>query len=184
MNAITYKEIFPLIKENKIWFGYGFNCSMIFKTQYENTLDANRKYVISKGYNPDENYIKTPAVCWYTNIDNSKRNETITTGKTYYGYESMYPQYDNYDAIEVSKVSDIPMDYDGVMGVPITFLDKHNPQQFDVVGLAAGNSRATGLYYSVPYTPHPEDRGGCGVVNNTRKYARILIKKHTKETPL
>lgn len=135
MNAITYKEIFPLIKENRLWFGYGFNCSMIFKTKYRNTLEANRKYVISKGYNPDENYIKTPAVCWCTNLETSKRNEFLNTGKKYYGFEKMYPKYDNYDAINVDKVSDIPMDYDGIMGVPITFLDKYNPEQFKIVGI-------------------------------------------------
>lgn len=135
MNAITYKEIFPLIKENRLWFGYGFNCSMIFKTKYRNTLEANRKYVISKGYNPDENYIKTPAVCWCTNLETSKRNEFLNTGKKYYGFEEMYPKYDNYDAINVDKVNDIPMDYNGVMGVPITFLDKYNPEQFEIIGL-------------------------------------------------
>ena len=66
------------------------------------------------------------------------------------------------------------------MGVPITYLEKHNPDQFEILGLAAGNSRATGLNYEVPYTPHKEDRGGCGVINNERKYARVLIK-HKKE---
>lgn len=135
MNAITYKEVFPLIKENKLWFGYGFNCSMIFKTKYKNTLEANRKYVISKGYDPDDNYIKTPAVCWWTNLETKKRNEFLDTGKKYYGYEDMYPKYDNYDAINVDNVKDIPMDYDGVMGVPITFLDKYNPEQFKIVGI-------------------------------------------------
>ncbi|MBR3676073.1 MAG: modification methylase [Alphaproteobacteria bacterium] len=136
MNAITYKEIFPLIKENKLWFGYGFNRSMVFKTQYKNTLEANRKFVISKGYNPDDNYIKTPAVCWFTNLENIKHQELINTGKQYYGFEEMYPHYDNYDAIEVSEVKNIPMDYDGIMGVPITFLDKHNPEQFEIIGCA------------------------------------------------
>jgi len=134
MNAITYKEIFPLIKENKLWFGYGFNCSMIFKTQYQNTSEANRKYVLAKGYNPDDNYITTPAVCWYTNLENRKRAEVLNTGKKYHGFETMYPRYDNYDAIEISKVADIPMDYDGVMVVPITFLDKYNPEQFEIIG--------------------------------------------------
>ena len=135
MNAITYKEVFPLIKENKLWFGYGFNCSMIFKTKYKNTLEANRKYVISKGYDPDDNYIKTPAVCWWTNLETKKRNEFLDTGKKYYGYEEMYPKYDNYEAINVDNVKDIPIDYDGVMGVPITFLDKYNPEQFEIVGI-------------------------------------------------
>ena len=135
MNAITYKEIFPLIKQNKLWFGYGFNRSMIFKTLYRNNLEANRKYVLSKGYNPDDNYIKTPSVCWFTNLETTKRNEILNTGKKYYGYQEMYPKYDNFDAIEVDEVKNIPMDYDGVMGVPITFMDKHNPNQFEIIGI-------------------------------------------------
>lgn len=135
MNAITYKEIFPLIQQNKLWFGYGFNRSMIFKTLYRNDLEANRKYVLSKGYNPDDNYIKTPSVCWFTNLETEKRNEFLNTGKKYYGYREMYPKYDNFDAIEVDEVKNIPMDYDGVMGVPITFMDRHNPNQFEIIGI-------------------------------------------------
>lgn len=89
MNAITYKEIFPIIKENKLWCGYGFNCSMVFKTQYQNTSEANRKYVLSKGYDPDDNYIITPSVCWFTNLETGKRCEFLNTGKKYYGYEDI-----------------------------------------------------------------------------------------------
>ena len=131
MNAITYKEVFPLIKENKLWAGYGFNMSMVYKTAYLNNLEANKKFVKSKGYNPDDNYIKVPAVNWFTNINTEKRNEELVMYKIYNAED--YPKYDNYDAINVNKVSDIPCDYYGLMGVPITFLDKYNPNQFEIV---------------------------------------------------
>lgn len=134
MNALKYKEIFPYIIENKLWIGYGFNLSMVFKTMYENTLEANRKFVRSKGYNPDENYVKTPAIAWYTNLEISKRHEELILYKHYTPEE--YPKYDNYDAINVDKVTDIPCDYDGIMGVPITFVDKYNPEQFEIIGVA------------------------------------------------
>ena len=170
INAITYKEIFPLIKANDIWVGYGFNLSMIFKTLYENTLESNRKYVSSHGYNPDDNYVKTPAVCWFTNLPTTKRNEILETGKKYYGYEHMYPKYDNYNAIEVSKVSDIPMDYDGVMGVPITFIDKYNPEQFKIVGAteSEGKGFSCGLWSGGIAQP---------VINGERVYKRLFIIK-------
>lgn len=167
-NAITYKEIFPLLKDNKIWLGYHTNKTMEFmlSPDYEkwDRIDEN-----------GNKFGKVPAISWFTNLDHSKRHEDILLFRKY--NERDYPKYDNYDAIEVSRVANIPKDYDGVMGVPITFLNKYNPEQFDVVGMAAGNSRATGLYYDVPYTPHKNDRGGCGVVDGVRKYARILIKK-------
>lgn len=131
MNAITYREIFPLLKENKMWAGCGFNMSMIYRTTYTNTLEANRNYVKAKGYNPDDNYIKVPAVNWYTNLDIAKRYENLIMYKKY--SVEQYPQYDNYNAINVDKVSDIPYDYDGLIGVPITFFDKYNPNQFEIV---------------------------------------------------
>ncbi len=174
MNAITYKEVFPLIKENKLWFGYGFNCSMIFKTKYKNTLEANRKYVISKGYDPDDNYIKTPAVCWWTNLETKKRNEFLDTGKKYYGYEEMYPKYDNYEAINVDNVKDIPMDYDGVMGVPITFLDKFNPNQFEIVDAL---NRYTILDVEKVNDWAKENHIHLTEINGKSKYLRVLIKK-------
>ena len=133
MNALKYKEIFPLIMHNKLWMGVGFNKSMVFKTTYPNLLEANRKYVRSKGYNPDENYVKTPAIAWYTNLDHRFRHEEIDTWKHYSAEE--YPTYDKYPAIEVGLVADIPTDYNGEMGVPITFLGKYNPDQFEIVGV-------------------------------------------------
>ncbi len=131
MNAITYKEVFPLIKENRIWTWYWFNMSMVYKTTYPNLLEANRKFVIWKWYNPDDWYVKVPAICWFTNLDIKKRHEDLIMYKKYNPEE--YPKYGNYDAIEVSMVNDIPYDYDGIMWVPITFLDKYNPEQFELV---------------------------------------------------
>ena len=114
-NCRTYKEVFPLIKENKFWCGLNH---------------------VKQFYKPDGTTKNFGNVSWYTNLENSKRNEIINTGKKYYGFEEMYPHYDNYDAIEVSRVENLPMDYDGIMGVPITFLDKYNPEQFEILGCA------------------------------------------------
>ena len=171
-NAITYKEIFPLIKDNKIWLGASIHSGdREFRVPDSYPLQA-------AGFRIDENnikYIRVKGVRWFTNIDYPKRHEDLILYKNYSPEE--YPTYDNYDAIEVSKSTEIPCDYEGVMGVPITFMDKYNPEQFEIVGMAAGNSRATGFYYNVCYHPHTEDRGGCGVINNTRVYARILIRR-------
>lgn len=175
INATTYKEIFPLLRDNVIWIGYGFNLSMIYKSPYANTLEANQKYVKSKGYNPDENYIKVPAVCWFTNLDHSKRYEELILYKTYNPEE--YPKMDNYDAININKVSDIPIDYNGIMAVPITFFDKYCPTQFEILGMAAGNSAVNNFGECASYVKHPNDRGGCGVVNGERVYARLLIRR-------
>ncbi len=177
MNAITYREIFPLIKENRLWAGYGFNMSMVYQSPYTNELEANKKFVQQKGYNP-ETHIKVPAVCWFTNLDNNKRHESLDLYKHYSPQE--YPKYDNYNAIEVGKVADIPMDYEGIMGVPLTFLNKYCPDQFEIIWQACGNTRACApkeVLNFVDYTTHPEDRGGCPILNGKRTYARILIRK-------
>ena len=115
-NAITYKEIFPYIKDNKLWLGYNFVKSFI---------------------QPNGEVKKFGNILWYTNIPHDKRNWPMDFYRTY--KPELYPKYDNYDAIEVSKVADIPMDYKGVMGVPITFLTKYNPEQFQIVGFRKGN---------------------------------------------
>lgn len=129
-NAITYKEIFPLIKENKMWLGFGFkgNVGFFINTQYTD---------YAKSSQHKEGMIRVSGVMWFTNLDTSKRHEILTLYKHYSPEE--YPKYDNYDAIEVSKTSDIPYDYDGVMGVPITFLDKYNPDQFEIIRFRKGN---------------------------------------------
>ena len=137
MSALHYSEIFPLIQNNKIWLGYGFNLSMIYKTPYSNDLEANKKYVQSKGYNPDENYIKVPAISWFTNLDHQKRHESLIMYRRYTPEE--YPKYENFDAINVDSVSEIPVDYFDVMGVPDSFLGQLNPEQFEIVGLGSGD---------------------------------------------
>lgn len=138
MNAIPYKEVFPLIRDNKLWTGYGFNMSMVYKTTYPNLLEANRKFVIWKWYNPDEWYVKVPAICRFTNLDIKKRHEDLIMYKKYNSEE--YPKYDNYEAIDVNKISEIPIDYNWTMWVPITFLDKYNPNQFELLWIWTGDS--------------------------------------------
>ena len=131
-NAITYKEVFPLIKENKLWLGWSsFNKGMYFYVpedyKYADT------YKFEKEIN-ERKVMRVSSICWFTNLDHSRRHEDLILYKKYTPEE--YPKYDNYDAIEVSKVCEIPKDYDGIMGVPITFLDKYNPSQFEIVGCA------------------------------------------------
>lgn len=184
MNALSYKEIFPLIRDGKLWIGYGFNMSMIYKTPYKNKLEANRKYVISKGYDPDEGYVKVPGICWLTNLDIEKRHEDLIMYRRF--DETEYPKYANYPAINVDKVTDIPKDYEGFMGVPITFLDKFNPEQFEIIGLGItelGKAIGVGKYDRRYRTPASRDgtlyyvKDGKGVV----PYARVLIKNKSPE---
>ena len=123
-NALTYKEIFKLIKNNEMWTGYrGFSGGMWFSADYEGKTEK-----IIDG----EKLINVPSI-WFTNLDNLKRHENLILYKNYTPEE--YPKYDNYDAINVDKTSDIPLDFNGVIGVPITFLDKYNPEQFEIVAL-------------------------------------------------
>ncbi len=131
MNALKYKEIFPLIQNKQMWSGYGFNITMVFQSPYENVLKSNQDYVRAKGLDPTK-FLKKPRICWYTNLEVKKHNEYMTLYKHYTPEE--FPKYDNYDAIEVSDINSIPYDYDGLMGVPISFLGKHNPEQFEIVG--------------------------------------------------
>lgn len=169
-NAITYKEIFPLIKENKVWLGFGFKGGAgHFISKYEDVATAG---------DHKAGMIRVSGVTWFTNLDISKRHEDLILYKKYTPEE--YPEYDNYRAIEVSKTADIPYDYDGVMGVPITFLDKYNPAQFEIIWQASGNTRASApkeILNELGYNALPEDRGGCGVVHGKRVYSRILIRK-------
>lgn len=127
-NALSYKEIFPLIQNNQIWLGYGFKGGAgHFISKYEDTATAG---------DHKEGMIRVSGVTWFTNLDIKKRHEDLILYKRYTPEE--YPHYINYDAIEVSKTELIPMDYDGVMGVPITFMDKYNPAQFEIIGIGNG----------------------------------------------
>lgn len=130
MNAITYKEMFPLLKENIIWLG----CQTGTKTY--RVSDSYKEAYPNRVYKQDDQYVtKMGNTCWFTNLDHAKRHKILPLdlGYTYYGHEDMYPRYENYDAINVDKVNQIPCDYDGVMGVPITFLDKYCPEQFEII---------------------------------------------------
>jgi hypothetical protein len=131
MNAITYKEIWPLVEDNKFWLGVTRTGTGQMWFQVKDDAP------IKSGQRVDENGVRYQTVgnsAWFTNLDISKRHEDLILYKTYNPHD--YPSYDNYDAIEVSQAVNIPMDYDGVMGVPITFLGKHNPGQFEIVGIA------------------------------------------------
>ena len=134
-NAITYKEIFPLIKENKMWLGYGFQGNVgFFESPYEDNANSSQH---KKGK------IRISGVTWFTNINHDKRHKILPLNLdcTYAGNENQYPMYDNYKAINVDKTNQIPYDYDGVMGVPITFLNYFCPEQFDIIGLSSKENK-------------------------------------------
>ena len=124
-NAIHYREIFPLFKNNLIWLGYGFhrNCAHFISRYTDTASDADHR----------EGMIRVSGVTWYTNLEISKRHEEIILYKAYNPQD--YPHYDNFDAINIDKTSDIPLDYDGIMGVPMTFMYKYCPDQFEIVGI-------------------------------------------------
>ncbi len=183
-NAITYREIFPLLKNNHMWLGYGFkgNVGFFINTHYEDYAKAGQH---------KDGMIRVSGVMWFTNLDIKKRHESIDLYKRYYENESEYPPYENYGAINVDKVVDIPEDYFGVMGVPITFMDKYNPDQFEIIGLGISNS---GIEIGVkPYKPEHkkyrkevQKRGAVDgdlymLLNGevTVPYARILIRRKT-----
>lgn len=200
LNWITYKEIFPMLKDNEIWLGYSS---------------------VKEFTQPDGTIKKFGNKLWYTNLDIQKRHEKLILWQRYYNddgnplpdAEERYPHYDNYDAINIDRVADIPMDYqpcwfkcsnaencpfaqengmndapalcgqgcNGAMGIPITFLNSYNPDQFEIIWQASGNTRACCphaiLRDELHYVQHSEDRGGCGIVNGKRVYSRIFIRK-------
>ena len=161
MNALKYKEIFPLIKANKIWIGYNFNKTMEFQ------LDES--YEKWNEIRDGKKYGKVPAIAWFTNLDHKKCHEFLTLTEKY--DPAKYPKYDNYDAINVDKTVDIPKDWDGVMGVPITFLDKYNPEQFEIVGTTENGLCDKALWI------HPEEKHNEPFIDGKKKYTRILIKR-------
>lgn len=160
-NAITYKEIFSLIRDNKLWLGH---------------KSGDMKFKVPSYYEPretrfwqDENGQKWRSlgnICWFTNLEHSKRHEELILYRNY--NELDYPKYDNYDAININKVVDIPQDYNGVMGVPITFLDKYNPNQFELIGIDR-------------YVEDNPNYGKRFSINNKEVYARILIKNRSPQ---
>jgi hypothetical protein len=151
-NAITYKEIFKLIQLNEIWLGCSLDGRNIW---FEIPNHYSKYHKIENG----KKYAFVASTIWYTNLDHSKRHQEVILYKEFKGNESYYPVYDNYDAIEVSKAKDIPVDYFGEMGVPITFLHKYNPEQFELVRFRKGND------------------GKDLTINGKSPYFRIIIKK-------
>lgn len=173
MNAITYKEIFPLIKENKIWLGgTGFVTDMVFGVPEGTKIkDSDRKKAARLGY--VGNYTRLGNSCWFTNIEHGRRHEplqlmTMEDNLKFSRHKELrekgYQHYDNYDAIEVPYTDAIPADYDGIMGVPISFLDKYCPEQFDIIGVA--NHGKDNIYDLFAPT-----------INNVGIFKRILIRK-------
>lgn len=188
-NAITYKEIFPLIMQNKLWLGVtrSGTGSMWFRVMDDFPKKSGQKIEDGIRYQTIGNS------AWFTNLDVKKRHEEMILVNRYSPED--YPHYDNYDAIEVSKVVDIPYDYDGVMGVPITFLGKYNPDQFEIVGMCE-NLDLYGLktrvytseechqrYFELFGKPGTYDLNAAGVVNGKKVYQRILIRNKHPENP-
>jgi hypothetical protein len=153
LNTITYKEIYPLIKDGQIWLGHRTGGEKWFRVpnSYVHTTDKSKIKVVD-----GVRYLAMKNMAWFTNLDTTKRHETLTLYKRYTPDE--YPRYDNCDAIEVGTYMDIPLDYEGVMGVPITFLDKYNPDQFEILGFRKG------------------DDGKDLSVNGKSLYFRVLIR--------
>lgn len=165
-NAITYKEAFPLLRDDRLWLGY----------------NKVKEFVVPSADHPERGNIVTDGkggliakfgnICWYTNLDITKRHEDLLLYRRYKEDPSRYPKYDNYDAIEVSKVKDIPEDYWGVMGVPITFMDKYNPDQFDIVGCSESEGRgfSNGLWDPASKTAQP-------IINGHKVYKRLFVRR-------
>ncbi|MFW9271163.1 adenine-specific methyltransferase EcoRI family protein [Glaesserella parasuis] len=163
-NAITYKETFKLIKENKIWLG-NKSGDMAFRVPDYYEEKATRYWQDETG----QKWRSLGNICWFTNLDHAKRHEELLLYKAY--SEEEYPKYDNYDAIEVNKVKDIPFDYQGAMGVPITFMDKYNPDQFEI--LSANDFRISN---KIPFKEHGLIKDKDGTINGKPTYVRIVIK--------
>ncbi|MDR2952355.1 MAG: adenine-specific methyltransferase EcoRI family protein, partial [Treponema sp.] len=191
-NAITNKELFPLFKENKLWVGaMPMGADLLF-----NVPDEFAKRMIKEGKEGSNYRIINGVVygrsssVWFTNIDHGRRHRplplmTMKDNLKHGKHKELkdrksYVKYDNYNAIDVPFTDAIPSDYDGVMGVPISFLDKYCPEQFEIIWQASGNTRASApkkILEILNYHPHSEDRGGCPVINGVRAYSRVLIKR-------
>ncbi len=178
-NAITYNEIFPLIKENRMWTGVGFAQGNAYFS-----IPADRVREFANGvYDKNTGLVKFRNVGWFTNLDHGRRHQKLplmtmaenlkfSKHKEIKG-KSAYDRYDNYDAIEVPFTDAIPSDYDGAMGVPISFLDKYNPEQFEI--LSANDIRAK---QNVPYKKHGLIKDKDGSINGKPTYVRIVIRHH------
>lgn len=177
-NAITYKEIFKLIKNNLIWLGFKSGHTL-FKVPESYTIpdfyNKNDKVKLrSNGYIIDDNgklWRNLGNICWFTNLDHNKRHEEIDLYKRY--DPENYPHYDNYDAINCDLVANIPVDYQGIMGVPISFLDKYNPEQFEIIGMES----SAGYNPEIVGIPILKEGDARPSINGKTTYARIFIRK-------
>ncbi|UCB57059.1 MAG: adenine-specific methyltransferase EcoRI family protein [Candidatus Omnitrophota bacterium] len=156
-NAISYKEIFGYIKENKLWLGYDNGGTKWFQVPMDYDIPTESRKKIENGVK----YLSMGRILWFTNLDTAKRHEELTLYKKYSPED--YPKYDSYNAININRYIDIPMDYKGVMGVPITFVDKYNPEQFEIIGIDR-------------YVKDNPNYGKRFTINGQEIYARILIK--------
>jgi hypothetical protein len=170
LNAITYKEVFRHIKDNKLWLGYDNGGTKWFQVPMDYDIQTESRIKIENGIK----YFSMGSVMWYTNLDTVKRHENLILYKEYSPEE--FPKYDNYAAVNVDKVIEIPVDYKGVMGVPITFVDKYNPDQFEIIGLIAGNIRGMAGIKSSNGKDGP-------YINGKLKYGRILIRNRRPIKP-
>jgi len=181
LSAITTKEVFPLIKNNKMWLGKGFHAgNAYFSTPFA-------KDYAEGVYNPETGLVKFRNCCWFTNLDHGRRHQffplmTLADNLKYSKHKEIkgkesYDRYDNYNAIEVPFTDAIPSDYDGVMGVPVSFLDKYNPDQFEIIG--SDYNVKEGLLPEL-INPKWKSKMDRGYINNKRKYTRILIRHKEK----
>ena len=157
-HAVTYKEIFKLLKENRIWLGYSHPVAFVVPDHYE--MRDVRSWRDEKG----TNWRSLGNACWFTNLDTAKRHEDLVLFKNY--TPQQYPTYDNYDAIEVKRYQDIPADFDGVMGVPVTFLEKYNPEQFEILGSNRGVDQDPNRVY-----------GRGSHLNGKETFKRLFIRR-------
>jgi len=164
-NAITYKETFSYIKDNKLWLGYDNGGTKWFQVPMDYDIPTESRKKIVNGIK----YFSMGRILWFTNLDTTKRHEELTLYKKYNPKE--YPKYDYYDAINVDRYMDIPMDYEGAMGVPITFIDKYNPKQFEII-----SSNDIRLNDKVPYKEHGLIKDKDGAINGKPTYVRVVIK--------
>jgi hypothetical protein len=165
-NAISYKEIFSLISDDRIWLGYSHPVNFRVPHSYE--MRKVRSWRDDQG----NNWRSLGNACWFTNLDIAKRHEELTLYTSFNPND--FPEYDNYNAIEVSRYKEIPCDFDGIMGVPLTFLEHHNPDQFEIVG---SDYQVKDNLLPAIVKKSWSGKLDRGYVNGKRKYARILIRR-------
>ena len=177
LSGVKYKETFPLFRDNKIWLGYGFKTGYAY---FRIKREAAVRYKHGV-YNEKTGLVKFGNCCWYTNLDLPKRHDLLDLRGNYYvGNEDKYPRYTNFDGIDVANVNNLPCDYFGNMGVPISFMEHYNPEQFSIVGLGEGD-----LAKEIGITKNQRGRTDLEIIdkdgNFKRPYARIVIRRKEQD---